>query len=296
MQYIGGLLGYSSSTKSIYNCHSEMNITVDSPNRTCIAIGGFIGSHYGNNQNISECYSTGSIYTEAYSAQDFGGFIGVISSTLMSDCYAIGNVHIISGQASYCSSMLGRISFSFTANRCHSEGNLLCEGNNFSNCGGFSGYGIFDSVSDCYAIGSVSCPENSQNIGGFSGYIYFTLDLIRCYSLGSVSGGNYVGGFSGYISSSKSVTQCLSRGLVTCAKFICGGFSASIFANHIDCYTHSDVTNIGSNDSQKYVGGFAGKLSGSYSLERCYSIGKITVDNISEVDPIDYIGGLVGYV
>lgn len=121
--YVGGLLGYSSGIL-INRCYATGDVSGS------ISAGGLIGQ-IGSNSTISTSYASGNVIgTEV----ETGGFIGAANggtSTLIKNCYAVGNVDGV------------------------------------GSTGGFSGLNSTQ-IEYCYSIGSV-ISQNSNLTGGFIG-------------------------------------------------------------------------------------------------------------------------------
>ncbi len=81
-----------------------------------------------------------------------------------------------------------------------------------NNVGGLVGLNYLSTISNSYAIGSVSATGNSACVGGLVGYNHFNSTIQSSYATGSVSATGSsarVGGLVGYNSSSSTIKNCV---------------------------------------------------------------------------------------
>ena len=120
---VGGLVGTLVSGSSAKYCGADVSVEVTGNGRG-IVVGGFVGK--GNGKTVSstlieECYATGDISGADYA----GGFVGSLWGLNINNCYATGNVSKSSAGASFMGTDA-------------------------------SEYGYYGSIKNCYATGLVS--------------------------------------------------------------------------------------------------------------------------------------------
>jgi hypothetical protein len=184
---IGGLIGYCTNA-AVTGCSSSAAVTGSVDNT-----GGLIGwSDTGcvltNNHATGDVTGVGN---------DIGGFAGLASNTVITKCYAEGDV-ILGGAAAvnraggFIGSLSGGIVYQIQTS--FSRGNVINTNASRSVVGGFAGQSN-GTILNCYSTGDV---QSSGNIyGGFVG-TNSSGTITNCYSTGNVSvtGSNY-GGFTG---------------------------------------------------------------------------------------------------
>jgi hypothetical protein len=176
-----------------------------------------------------------------------GGLIGKFDTPMGFGCYdnySMGTVYgqqYIGGFAGYLAT--GDMSQVF---ECYSTGDVF--GNDF--VGGFLGtvksYS-YPAVSRSFCTGNVS---GDDNIGGFAGSIglndYESADVLDCYCLGDVTGTNYSGGFAGSIYQLSFANSCYSVGSVTPGEWLNGGFAGSdewgIGGDAYNCFWNTETS------------------------------------------------------
>ena len=140
--------------------------------------GGYVGGITGQLQqgaSITNCYFKGTITNNDYRNYGIGGLVGSIQGTLG-----------------------GSITNCFTD--CEVNGGYI------GSAGGVVGSIVYvGSVTNCYAMGTVSC---SGYAGGVVGWIISNGSITNCYATGAISSEIVVGGMSGLVSSEGSVTNC----------------------------------------------------------------------------------------
>ena len=125
---VGGLVGTLVSGSSAKYCGADVSVEVTGNGRG-IVVGGFVGK--GNGKTVSstlieECYATGDISGADYA----GGFVGSLYGLNINNCYATGNV----SKSSVGASFMGTDA---------------------------SEYGYYGSIKNCYATGLVSDISSS---------------------------------------------------------------------------------------------------------------------------------------
>ena len=228
-------------------------------------VGGLVG---GNDGNILNCYSTGSVRGNWFNVGGLVGWNGIYGS--ISNCYSTGDANGAFGDVG------GLVGFNENGNvsNCYSTGDVSGEGE----VGGLMGRNNEGNVSNCYSTGSVS---GGGALGGLVGRNY-SGSISNCYSTSSVSGGVWeIGGLVGGNMDS-SVSYCYSTGNVSGENEV-GGLvgRAGLDSNISNCYSNSSVSG-----GVRLTGGLVG---GNWkgSISNCYSSG--------DVNGVDTVGGLVGW-
>jgi len=156
-------------------------------NPNIFAQGRYVGSLIGylNQGTITNCYAKGAVVSgDSY----VGGLVGE-NTGIITNCCSTGSV---SGDA-YVGGLVGQIGDG-TVTTCYSRTSV--SGNR--NVGGLVGKTGKETseIKNSYATGSVEGNINSINVGGLVGQVEQG-NTYKCYSTGSVSGGQYVGGLVG---------------------------------------------------------------------------------------------------
>lgn len=302
---VGGIIG-NFGGGTIENCYVEGDAdkgeVITSKYRndaTQKAVGGLAGHANGT---IIGSYTDIDIFGEN---MNVGGFIGTGSPDLVigENCYALGNVtapdvNNVGGFAGFISmSTTGSIISESELKNCYAEGDVIGK----SYVGGFIGSTQYTSkyvISDCYASGNVTASEDLA--GGFIGTVNtpYIEKIENCYALGDVEARSNAGGFAGQVA---NVTNCYAEGDVKVEFGNAGGF-AGYATNVSQSYALGDVESEGYTSTKyefwgarggfepAYIGGFAGKIAGTYGeISECFAAGNVT-GNMTET----YSGGFVG--
>jgi len=176
MAYTGGFAGRIGDGSVIKGCYSVCEVEGTE------YLGGFVGgiTTSTNTVTIEKCYATKKVSSNGYGAIGYGhvggfaGYAGGGGSTIaclitIDQCYAIGNVNVL------------------------------------SNSGGFIGSAnSWVAINNCYAQGNVTETTASTAVGGFLGNTVITVSwpapypMIKyCYSTGKVTATTNAGGFAG---------------------------------------------------------------------------------------------------
>ena len=169
---IGGFIGHMRGG-SISNCYSTIDVNGSSNTA------GFVGTLSGG--TISDSYATGN----ASGSVGIGGFIGAGSGHI-TNCYSTGDVKATNQAGGFW----GVVGINSSMNRCGAFGLLKATGDNLGGLGGQ----VIDSVTDCYALNTVSTGSNKYNIGGLVGQCQKSLTLKNSYSLSTLPHPNYTWG------------------------------------------------------------------------------------------------------
>ncbi|MCC8080263.1 MAG: hypothetical protein LIO57_09485, partial [Oscillospiraceae bacterium] len=99
--YAGGILGFSGKAVVINKCYNTGDIDVDGFSHVG-GILGYVGLSSGTGEDVSECYSTGTISGSPVSLSDgtyFGGIVGQVYSlnVVVQHCYSTGDIDVPDG-------------------------------------------------------------------------------------------------------------------------------------------------------------------------------------------------------
>lgn len=293
VSYAGGLLGMiniqdpvSSTTVTVQNCNVSNSVRGGS------SVGGLAGliraDDGGTVINISSSSFEGAVTTQ-YGA---GGFIADVTSIHEGDqinitqSHSSGSVGVLSEDSFSSGGFISRLSVEDAAggvsvSNCYSEADVI----GGSYVGGFWGWinntsGDI-SVESSHATGDV---EGYKYVGGFIGGMTHGTISSKSYATGDVSGNEKVGGFVGFIyEGDGTISEAYATGDVISGDDL-GGFVGYMEAGGIirNCYAKGDV--LGSSDDSVGVGGFAGKNFGD--IYNAYATGEVNGNNS--------VGGFVG--
>jgi hypothetical protein len=135
-------------------------------------------------------------------------------------------------------------------------------------------------ITNCYSIGDVS---GINYVGGLVGYNENS--IVDCYTSGNVTGGNNSGGLCGKSTGpdhgtvQSSIRNCYSTANVT-GNGAAGGLIGHSGAIVTGCYSTGSVS------GHYYVGGLIGRNGGNGRIINCYSTGSVVGEQS--------LGGLVG--
>lgn len=220
----------------------------------------YCGSIAGKNLGtITDCYSTGSVWSRRYA----GGLAGYNSGTI-TDCYNSG---AITASKVFDLSAGGIVGYNYdgTISGCHNSGKILSTANVVSSysttyyafSGGIAGYGYDGTIEKCYNTGDVNATSNvtitensdayaSANAGGIVGSNR-SCGVVECYNIGAISADTTADGY-----------------WYDTAKSYAGGIAGSNASGIGSCYNVGTLTTT-SSTGHNYPGGIAGNNSGSIS-------------------------------
>lgn len=258
---VGALVGAAEATATsgilIQNCHSTG--VIKSYFVTPLYFGGLIGrlntvSGLATQiASIYDCSSTCSIDAETLGGTvqtyAFGGLIGSARYSIISNCYATGDITgvasgthtggLIGGLANFAGGTDGTTKVSY----CYATGNVTGE----DNVGGLVGMASFSAggyIRRSYSTGSVtsSDPTSNTNHGGLVGN--FQGVITDCYARGAVTmeGGVPTGGFAGKQTAGNTITNSYSTGLVVSDGATYGGFSGNNAGTETSCYWDTETS------------------------------------------------------
>ena len=219
-------------------------------------IGGSLGT-------VSECYSSGTVFSTGFGA---GGLIGGIEGGTVSDCYssAAANCTLLGAGG-----LMSSISGGGIVEDCYATGNVRAD---YTTAGGLVAV-IFDgTLTNCYATADV---ESHAEVGGLVGSMLTDGTVSNCYASGDVKGinieyepgkdsGDKVGGLVGNLDG--QINDSYATGAVEGDRMI-GGLvglinwdTIQLVGGTIDnSYSTGLVTNtVGVNETDEPVGGLVG--------------------------------------
>ena len=216
----------------------------------------FYGVYDGNNKKISN------LYTSGFSEFSDGGLFSRASSNTTIKNLTLENIYV----------------------------------SGYIQAGGIVGYFYSGTIENCHVSGNIEGSGSSSRAGGIVGQLYFGTSTLQNNSFtgnisGSVSGG--IAGESFIGSSSNSIIRyCFSTGDITGvsrAGGIVGQTSYGCNLSIQNCFSLGSIN--GTSALQSYTGGIVGLTSGSNQIDKCYSVGSISVayNNINTG-----MGGIVG--
>lgn len=239
----------------------------------------FMGQIDGNNKTISNLYIN-------RPDEEYVGFIGLITTAAQIKNLNLADVDITGYNR--VGGLVGEIKDvpAFLADNCSVTGAI--KGSIFT--GGMFGR-LSGTVSNCHTdttIVAIIVNDGSFNLGGFAGSAA-EATITNCYAIGSVTGNSKFGGLLGSATDS-SIKYCYALGDVkrlprNAFNTTIGGFVGNLaYGCHItDCYSRGNV------EGREDLGGFCGYLVQSI-IERCYSTGSVPVPS-----PFSDCGGFIGY-
>ena len=241
---VGGLAGQSGFTgqaATILYCSADGVVTGGAG----LVVGGLVG----NNISSSLTYSnfSGSVTGKGY----VGGLSGDNVSSTLSKCYSTANV-TCTGTSGYVGGLMGHAYSSSVVTLCYATGNVSSIGD-FT--GGFIGASRqYSSISNCYATGSVTGVNYVGGFAGLNGTYNAVID--RVYSKGAVSGTSLKGGLIGYANGGATCYNSFWDNQTSLQSSSAGGISTSTanmqtqstFANSTYQWDFVGETAYGSND------------------------------------------------
>ena len=219
------------------------------------------------------------------------GSLAMTADGSVTNCYATGNVTIVSGNAG---GLVAEANGAIT--NCYSAVNVTSP---LGNVGGLVGQ-AYGTITNSYATGNVT---GTNDVGGLVGYAEAT--ITNSYATGDVTGNENVGGLAGYANSDirnsyatgnvsgtgdenvgglvgdvKTITNSYATGNVTGTGNYTGGLAGCAHSNITNSYATGNVTGTGNRTGG--LGGYA------YNVTNSYATGNVTGTG-------NYVGGLAGY-
>ena len=195
-----------------------------------------------------------------------------------------GNGHRITGltinrPAKDSMGLFGHIADAKIMNLYVSDGKVTGE----DSCGGIIGYSYHSTITNCCNEGvNVSGVSYA---GGICGSIYSTT-LTKCRNTAYITSSNdMTGGITGWTKDISKISACKNSGTITSEKSHVGGITGYNNGSIENCFNEGNVTAFG------YCGGIVGSNNASGKVDRCISIGNVSVTNLAEIT----YGGIAGY-
>lgn len=213
----------------------------------------------GNLAVIRDCSTSGGITGgTTNNSETFGGMAGMSNGTFANDSSSVN----VSG-FNAVGGLIGQIGGGSVTD-CFAVGTVTATGAGAGNgiSGGFCGQNTKGAISNCYSTGAVSDNGylSSEYLGGFVGQNDSSIE--NCYTTGNVqSSGNETGGFAG-VGRGGGITNCYSRNTVIGANYV-GGFIGANGGKATNCYS-ATVVDLATG-SAPHAGGFAGYGTDNWS-------------------------------
>jgi len=289
-EYVGGLIGYASSSISLTVGFNSGAITdhhteyYGSP-----YVGGLIGRSAGD-VILSRCSNIGSISVlDEYYYLYSGGIIGYANSATLTDCSNSGTISSECEHYARSGGMVGTLD-KFSATNCSNSGNVLVKVSwpsstiYWAEAGGLSGYSPSSSLTNCANTGDVSVVSDDRGYlyaGGMIGRGSGT--LLHCLNQGSISISNegyysYSGGMIGY--GSGVLRYCSNEGTVSTFTKYSDSCSGGMIGFNYSSATLTNCSNSGlivasSTYNYVYLSASVGYKSGSPEISDFYNCGNI---------------------
>ena len=233
----------------------------------------YCGSIAGKNLGtITDCYSTGTVWSRRYA----GGIAGYNSGSI-SDCYNNG---VITASKDFDLSAGGIVGYNYdgTISNCYNNGQISSSAivvssfrtTYYAFAGGIVGYGYDGTIEKCYNTGDINATSNvtitensdayaSANSGGIIGNNR-SCSIAQCYNIGAISADTTADGY-----------------WYDTAKSYAGGIAGSNASGIGSCYNVGTLTTT-SSTNHNYPGGIAGNNSGS--INTSYNVAS-AIENIA---------------
>lgn len=248
--FIGGLVGCSSATVSVDDCHNTGEVIGEWD------VGGLIG--YAYNLKITNSYNEGIVTATALDGKTFaGGFVGYAGGEFSNilNSYNNGNV----------------------------SGSGLC-------VGGIIGEGYCDSAEliNLYNTGNITSTTSGGEVGGMIGYFNESkAKLENCYNMGNIDNKAYYSG--GMVGNTNSNTEkwshCYNSGNVYAKGGNAGGIIGYGYYQELnECHNTGDITVPEEKNNSSYVGELVGG-STSKTFVNCTFLKKTTNANDNGATP-----------
>ena len=195
-----------------------------------------------------------------------------------------GNGHLITGisinrPGKDSMGLFGQISDAKIENVHMTYGSVIGE----DSCGSIIGYSYHSTITNCLNE-SVNVKGNSF-IGGIIGSVYST-NITKCRNNGNVEClEDKAGGITGWTKDISKLSICKNSGTVVSMNNHVGGITGFNNGTVENCFNEGNVT------AYSYAGRIVGSNNVSGKVDRCISIGNVSVTNLGE----NNYGGICGY-
>ena len=279
-QYCAGIAYENYGT--ISNCVSSAAIEGSGP------LAGIVV--YQNGGTVTGCKNTGSIQGNYQAANTYRDPVGGIAAEglggTIESCSNLGAVSNSDGDYGHAGGIVG-FSDTIVVTGCANEGPVSSAA---SPVGGIAGYSIETNISGSHNTGTISGRGRMCGSGGIAGTSEGG-SISLCYNTGSVRGtgeGGLSGGIAGLVKSGTVIEACWNSGTMTARD--AGGIAGQVGYGSDNC-TVKDCYNTGAVNGDAYVGGIAGSMKSTGSIENCYNTGNLTIRGTSFTTDI---GGICG--
>ena len=285
---------------------SVSNLTLAGDVETAMAsTGGFTGEVYGT---LTNCVNE--INVTSTKGNGVSGFGELYATARLTGCINKGN---ISGTGTNIAGLAAEAANGVVLIRCGNEGTVTnnAKGNYTA---GLVGTSDPIRLEECYNKGNIEITDvdNTKNVAGLIAYAKATassigsMELVRCWNEGEVTGTAVVAGLIAATTSSSSVnnplilTECYNSGTITAYSTKTQGSTSSptaglvafynIGSQFVGCYNAGTV-----NSTNQYAAGIAAYPKATPTEENpvlfsgCYNTGDV-------VSTANHAGGLVGYI
>ena len=179
-EYLGGIVGYNTSSGTITNCRSNNNI------KGTQIVGGIVG---GTDGSITGCTNSGKIEstssvssTISTGTMGTGGIAGIVYDNTVTNCRNLNEVKSVSN----CTGGIVGTNISSTVKGCYNDGDITDGAGGIGGIVGFQkGSNPSPSTSYCYNKKSV---YGASNLGGIVGDLSAG-NVENCYNIGQVTAG-----------------------------------------------------------------------------------------------------------
>lgn len=245
---------------------------------------------YHSKGSVTGCKNTGTIQGIAQEANTYRDPVGGIAAEALGgsveNCSNLGAVSNNDRDYAHAGGIVG-FAQDVTIAGCANEGPVS---SNVSPAGGIIGYSINADVSGSHNTGTISSQGKLCGSGGITGTAEGG-SISRCYNTGMARGtgeGGQAGGIAATIRSESSIEACWNAGTMTARD--AGGIAGQVGYGSDNC-TVKDCYNTGAVNGGAYVGGIAGSLKSTGSIENCYNTGNLKISGTTATTDI---GGICG--
>ncbi len=290
--FVGGIVGKYSSNKFVEYCanYSDIRIwnsTLEKKKSSygTLSVAGIIGGVGGDSQrfNISNCYSSGDIYSHDYISASyslFGGIVGFLFShdigknlnnyVWIYGCHNYSNIYVDQMYNTAIGGIAPRNGAEIYISNCSNFGNIQAWAEQKDNDGlGFGGIlGESDkhwtSIDNCVNYGDILIRGEKaiKYVGGIVGHVWNNALIAANMNYGTVRGKECVGGIAGELGRWKSTFK--------------GAYTNFALAN---CINYSPYIR-----GEKYVGQIVGSIWNQGRIKSCMYLSGININMVGYYD------------
>lgn len=288
--FVGGIVGKYSSNKFVEYCanYSDIRIWNSTSNKSSygtLSVAGIIGGVGSDSQqfNITNCYSSGNIYSHDYiktSYSLFGGIVGFLFShdigkdlnkkVWIYGCHNYSNIYVDQMYNTAIGGIAPRNGAEIYISNCSNFGNIQAWADEKDNDGlGFGGIlGESDkqwtSIDNCVNYGDILIRGGKaiKYVGGIVGHVWDNALIAANMNYGTVRGKECVGGIAGELGRWKSTFK--------------GAYTNFALAN---CINYSPYIR-----GEKYVGQIVGSIWNQGRIKSCMYLSGININMVGYYD------------